>query len=123
MRPPTDNDVSCITVEDNTLSLQSSTYKTVDGLHDQTSRWQFSFDKVFIESSSQQVVFDEISLLVQSALDGYRVAIFAYGQTGSGRHTQWKDLNSRKVVDGASFLVRWISSSSKYKSWRRRDGL
>lgn len=46
---------------------------------------QYSFDHVFQESSTQEDVYKEVTDLVQSVLDGYRVCIFSYGQTGSGK--------------------------------------
>ncbi|EGZ16576.1 hypothetical protein PHYSODRAFT_314320 [Phytophthora sojae] len=44
----------------------------------------YEFDRVFSPSSTQ----DQLEGLVQSAIDGYNVALFAYGQTGAGKtHT------------------------------------
>ena len=41
----------------------------------------------------------EVAPLCQSALDGFRVAIFAYGQTGSGKtHTMTGELRARRGV-------------------------
>ncbi|KAI1814511.1 P-loop containing nucleoside triphosphate hydrolase protein [Poronia punctata] len=45
----------------------------------------FSFERVFDEKCTNRDVFDEISQLVQSVMDGKKVCIFCYGQTGSGK--------------------------------------
>ena len=66
-----------------TLTVDQERYdRTVSKTH------SFEFDRVFGPSSTQSHVYEEISHMVQSAVDGYNVCIFAYGQTGSGKtHT------------------------------------
>ncbi|KAI3336208.1 P-loop containing nucleoside triphosphate hydrolase protein [Ustulina deusta] len=45
----------------------------------------FNFERVFDDKCNNGDVFDEISQLVQSVMDGKKVCIFCYGQTGSGK--------------------------------------
>ncbi|KAJ1977068.1 kinesin-like nuclear fusion protein [Dimargaris verticillata] len=84
------NEIELVQIQDST-----TTGKTT------TKQYPFSFDRVFPPKSTQQEVFDEISQLVQSALDGYPVCIFAYGQTGSGKtHTMEGPTNPDEVTAG-----------------------
>lgn len=75
----------CLEVAEQQLTVYGVPQRNVTGLSEQTRSWSFDFDHIFRPEASQAEVFEEISLLVQSALDGYRVAILAYGQTGSGK--------------------------------------
>jgi kinesin family protein C2/C3 len=46
---------------------------------------EFSFDRVFGPSDGQLQVYEEVSGIVTSVMDGFSACIMAYGQTGSGK--------------------------------------
>ncbi|TDZ21428.1 Kinesin-like protein klpA [Colletotrichum orbiculare MAFF 240422] len=77
--------------------------------------FNFEFDRVFTPTAQNQDVFDEISQLVQSALDGYNVCIFCYGQTGSGKtHTM---SSTDGMIPRATHMIYDTVTKLKEKSW------
>lgn len=75
----------------------------------------FSFDRVFGPESQNQEVFEEISQLVQSALDGYNVCIFCYGQTGSGKtHTM---SSADGMIPRATHQIYQSATELQDKGW------
>uniref|UniRef100_A0AC35U738 Kinesin-like protein n=1 Tax=Rhabditophanes sp. KR3021 TaxID=114890 RepID=A0AC35U738_9BILA len=52
---------------------------------DNGSNKSFGLDKVFDEQATQSNIYEEISPVVTSCIDGKNVCIFAYGHTGSGK--------------------------------------
>jgi kinesin family protein C1 len=76
----------------------------------------FGFDKVFSPSASNGDIFEEISQLVQSALDGYNVCIFAYGQTGSGKTYTMSSTDG--MIPRAVEQVFSTAASVRERGWR-----
>ena len=63
---------------------------------------------------------EEVSQLVQSALDGYKVCLFSYGQTGSGKtHTMLGagDGDGRGIIPRAVQKVLETAASLKHKGY------
>lgn len=60
----------------------------------------FSFDRVFGPSANQELVFNEVSEFVQSALDGFNVCLFSYGQTVSIMIYQLSRMDTYTIVLG-----------------------
>lgn len=83
----------------------------------------FSFDKVFGPQATQESVFGEVSELVQSALDGYKVCLFSYGQTGAGKtHTMQggSGPQSRGIIPRAIDKILEQSQRMRSQGWEYR---
>ena len=79
----------------------------------------YAFDHVFAPPTKQAEVFDEVSSLIQSALDGYHVCLFSYGQTGSGKtHTMSGALSG----EGAGIIPRSVSQILQAARAYREEG-
>ncbi|XP_046142370.1 kinesin-like protein KIF6 [Osmia bicornis bicornis] len=73
-------------LEEDFLFLVVPSQKTKEYPDNRPESWNFSFFRIFEESTTQEDVFKNVARpVVESALDGYNGTIFAYGQTASGK--------------------------------------
>ncbi|CAE7710989.1 KIN14H [Symbiodinium sp. KB8] len=109
-------------VDGETLELCANTTRltkaAVAAENAKAERRAFKFDTVFGPSATQQDVFDDVSMFVQSALDGFQVCLFSYGQTGSGKtHTM-----QGGAGDGRGLIPRSVEQILKTTREMRRQG-
>lgn len=76
----------------------------------------FDFERVFTQQEDNKVVFEEISQLVQSALDGQKVCIFCYGQTGSGK-TFTMSAQDDSIIPSAMKMIYEQAEALKDAGW------
>ena len=82
----------------------------------------YLFDRVFGPESLQEEIFEEVSELVDCALDGDPVCIMAYGQTGAGKsHTMKGSIQSPGLIPrAASKLFEEIHGVRAQDGWKIR---
>uniref|UniRef100_A0A7N2MHA9 Kinesin-like protein n=1 Tax=Quercus lobata TaxID=97700 RepID=A0A7N2MHA9_QUELO len=90
-------------------------------LHLKGKVYHFTVDERFSEDASQEDIYKEISPLVQTAHDGFKVSIFAYGQTGSGKtHTMvgsQEDFEQRGLIPRSLEQVFDTGQFHKKSGW------
>jgi kinesin family protein C1 len=121
LRPPADAFDSIASTDDLDNTNVGMTVPPSVSSTGQLKEFSFNFDRVFDENASQDNVFSEVSQLVQSALDGYKVCLFSYGQTGSGKtHTMLGGDSSgpsRGIIPRSVEKVMEAASKLNGKGW------
>jgi len=74
------------------------------------------FDACFGANTTQQDIFEDTKMLIQSGIDGFNVCIFAYGQTGSGKTYTVNGTDSEVGIVPRSFIEMF-----KIKNTMERD--
>jgi hypothetical protein len=100
------------TISNNTISVQS-----------ETKLKKFELDYIFNQKSTQQEVYDEVSLLVQSMQNGNNVCIIAYGQTSTGKTYTIQGPGKESpgmAVRAAKEIFEMIDSMKSKKSYKER---
>jgi hypothetical protein len=119
VRPTTAEDGICLDLKPDGTSVNIATVSAGEKCARESAH-AFTFDKVFSAASSQADVFGEVSSLVQSALDGYKVCIFAYGQTGSGKTFTMQgtsDPTNCGIVPRSLKQIFMATTAAKDKGW------
>ncbi|CRK93080.1 CLUMA_CG006558, isoform A [Clunio marinus] len=120
VRPPISNEddkMACgwSFIDETTLEIVSN--EPVAGGRKQL-RYDFSFDHVFNPNTTQDEIFEIVSPLIQSALDGYNICIFAYGQTGSGKTFTMDGVEGKLGIIPRTVKLLFDSiNSSKILGW------
>ncbi|KAJ3274948.1 Kinesin-like protein kif22 [Terramyces sp. JEL0728] len=86
---PYNNEKTCIKADDNSIKITNP--------RNSTEEITFTFNRVFLESTQQSEIFDQIRPVIDQVMLGKNATVFAYGQTGSGKtHT----MNGTKSEQG-----------------------
>lgn len=94
LRPSNDSAAAIYQIPVNKDNRVLDVYNNTDKLH------TFEFDRIFNSDTTQEHIFSDVSELVTSALDGYKVNLMAYGSTGSGKTFTMMGMHSDNVLRG-----------------------
>ncbi|EIW66111.1 hypothetical protein TREMEDRAFT_65960 [Tremella mesenterica DSM 1558] len=101
------------------IIVSNKSESAMGGVREQVN--SFAFDKIFSPKAGQKEVFEEISMLTQSVLDGYNVCIFAYGQTGSGKSWTMEGGQNEEdagMIPRAIDMIFAASKGLKDRGWK-----
>ncbi|CUM68197.1 uncharacterized protein PRCAT00005916001 [Priceomyces carsonii] len=125
--PPNGEEIAAIDFPEDEINLDSNQELLISkGSPDSSSysgrtvqSYKFQFDKVFLSTLGNDVVFEELSQLIQCSLDGRNVCVFAYGQTGSGKTFTMSNPNNGMIPLSINKIFDDIEDL-KLKNWAYR---